>query len=326
MILIVSTEMDLTTNEVIDWLRHYQQDYVRVNKEDNVAVEKISLRNGKVDTLQIHVTNRNLKIDLATISAYWYRKGNLVVEYPSPTTLDPALQDSLEDLLYRENYKMTEFIHLYLKTVNGIGCFFDDARNKLDHLMAASGMGLLVPDTLISSTKAPVIEFEGANEEIVTKAISEGLSFYTDDVKIFGYTSLIKGKSQVPENFFPTLFQKKIEKRYDLRIFYLDGKCYSSAVVSQNDSETEIDFRKYNLAKSNRIVPFQLPREIEEKLDKLMVKLNYRSGSIDMVYTKDKKYVFLEINPVGQFAQVSEPCNYHLEDRVAKHLITSANL
>ena len=56
-----------------------------------------------------------------------------------------------------------------------------------------------------------------------------------------------------------------------------------------------------------------------------MVKLNYRSGSIDMVYTKDKAYVFLEINPVGQFAQVSEPCNYYLEDWVAKHLMSAAN-
>lgn len=324
MILIVSEEMDLTTNEVIDWLRYYKQDYIRVNKEDTVVIEKISIANGKVSAIQLHVTNRDLRIDLTTISAYWYRKGNLNFRYKLPQNIDAELKESLRDLLYREKYKMMEFIHLYLKTVNGIGCIYDDARNKLDHLLEASKLGLLVPDTLITSNKDSVIEFEGNNEAIVTKAISEGLSFFTDNLKIFGYTSLIEEKSKLPESFFPTLFQKKIEKQYDLRIFYLDGTCYSSAVVSQNDQETEIDFRRYNLEKSNRIIPFQLPKDIEAKLDKLMVNLNYKSGSIDLVYTKEKEFVFLEINPVGQFAQVSEPCNYYLEDHVAQYLIHAA--
>ena len=51
-----------------------------------------------------------------------------------------------------------------------------------------------------------------------------------------------------------------------------------------------------------------------------MQKLDMNSGSIDMVVTKDKRYVFLEVNPIGQFKQVSYPCNYYLEKEVAKYL------
>lgn len=51
-----------------------------------------------------------------------------------------------------------------------------------------------------------------------------------------------------------------------------------------------------------------------------MNKLNYSSGSIDLVVDKDDKYIFLEVNPVGQFGMVSYPCNYGLEKIIAKAL------
>lgn len=33
MILILSEEMDLSTNEVIDWFKFYKQDFIRINDE-----------------------------------------------------------------------------------------------------------------------------------------------------------------------------------------------------------------------------------------------------------------------------------------------------
>lgn len=45
------------------------------------------------------------------------------------------------------------------------------------------------------------------------------------------------------------------------------------------------------------------------------------TGSIDIVVTKDKRYVFLEINHVGQFGWLSENCNYYIEKHIAQELI-----
>jgi D-alanine-D-alanine ligase-like ATP-grasp enzyme len=59
---------------------------------------------------------------------------------------------------------------------------------------------------------------------------------------------------------------------------------------------------------------------VEKKIYILMKRLGINSGSIDMVYTKDGRFVFLEVNPVGQFAQVSMPCNYFLEREIAYEL------
>ena len=100
-------------------------------------------------------------------------------------------------------------------------------------------------------------------------------------------------------------------------MFYLDGVFYSSAIFSQNDEQTKIDFRNYNESNPNRVLPFNMPKTEEAKFRKLMKALNLNSGSLDIIVTKDGEYVFLEVNPVGQFTQVSFPCNYYLEKQMA---------
>jgi len=97
------------------------------------------------------------------------------------------------------------------------------------------------------------------------------------------------------------------------------------AIFSQNDEQTKTDFRVYNYDKPNRCVPFKLPVEIENKLNKLMKILDFESGSIDIIYGTDNNFYFLEINPIGQIGMVSYPCNYMLEKEIARELIHLSN-
>lgn len=91
------------------------------------------------------------------------------------------------------------------------------------------------------------------------------------------------------------------------------------AIFSQQTDQTSVDFRKYSRETPNRVVPFKLPVEIESKLKKVMSILGLNTGSIDLIYTLDSKFVFLEVNPVGQFGMVSYPCNYQIEQKIAKY-------
>jgi glutathione synthase/RimK-type ligase-like ATP-grasp enzyme len=124
----------------------------------------------------------------------------------------------------------------------------------------------------------------------------------------------------MPDYFQTTFFQKEIVKKFEIRIFYLNNKLYSEAIFSQNDEQTKIDFRHYNLNKPNRTVPFELPNDVTNSLLNLLNKIKLNCASIDMIYSTNKQYYFLEINPLGQFWQVSYPCNYYLENEIAKYL------
>lgn len=63
----------------------------------------------------------------------------------------------------------------------------------------------------------------------------------------------------LPRIFNPIMVQRKIEKKYELRVFYLDEKFYSSVIFSQSNKKTMIDFRNYDNENPNRVCPFSLP-------------------------------------------------------------------
>ena len=47
------------------------------------------------------------------------------------------------------------------------------------------------------------------------------------------------------------------------------------------------------------------------------------TGSLDFILTPSGEYVFLEVNPSGQYDMISKPCNYHLDKAIATFLYNS---
>jgi ATP-GRASP peptide maturase of grasp-with-spasm system len=186
--------------------------------------------------------------------------------------------------------------------------------NKLIVLEKAKQLGLKVPIYYLAENTLEVIL-----DETITKSFSEDMYFENifENVNAIGYTAVIDKK--VKNNFYPTFFQEKVEKDFEIRSFYLDNKIWSVAIISQNDDQTKTDFRKYNKTKPNRNICYNLPKEIEEKIDLLMKSLDLNCGSIDLIKSGNDFY-FLEINPVGQFLGVSFKCNYNLEKEIAIYL------
>lgn len=198
---------------------------------------------------------------------------------------------------------------------------------KLTNLKRAQEVGIDIPITLITKFKDEVVRFKQQCGKIITKPLGEMPYFnheidgestiataYTEEVT----EHVLEG---MPNSFYPSLFQEKLDKELELRIFFLNGICYSMAIFSQLDQQTAVDFRMYNTEKGNRSIPYTIPEEFSHKIKSLMDSLNYNMGSLDVIKTKEGKYVFLEINPYGQFGMTSVPCNYYLDEKIAKFLI-----
>ncbi len=187
----------------------------------------------------------------------------------------------------------------------------------------AESCGLNTPQYMITTEKKNLLNFAAESLGVITKGIGESIFIEIDEDAISGYTEKLVAEdlNEYSDKIFPSLLQEQIDKKYELRIFYLDGVFYSMAIFSQRDDQTRIDFRKYNFKKENRSVPYKLPKSVQSKLRLLMDKLNLNCGSIDMIVNTKNEFVFLEVNPVGQFGMVSEPCNYFLEKKVAEFLL-----
>lgn len=321
-ILILSEEDDSTTETVIKWIEYFGCDYLRLNPSSLLNFELLKLFNND-DDVEFVYDNRDYK--LSSFTAYWYRRGNLNFNYPMFSFQNIEVNNSIQSMLYREYTYINNYIYAYFekKNIRSIGSIFDNKTNKITNLLKARSIGLLVPDSIIATKKNQILEFKKKHNKILVKPIYQaGFIFETDIIKTDGLSVLMNDADvdKLNDSIAPSLIQGYVEKKYELRIFYFNGECFASAIFSQLDEQTKVDFRNYNFNKPNRTPPYQLPACISDKIKRLMNELNMNSGSLDMIVTPQNDFVFLEVNPVGQFFQVSYPCNFYLEKKIAEYL------
>ncbi len=318
MILIISGPNDYSTDEVIRWLNYYKTPVERINYTDPVKIQDIKLNNHTID-FSILLNNRTIQYQ--DISGVYYRRGMLNI-HPSTTNIISSNR-SLNYLITNEIEILQDYLHQVIEEGNCIGNFKNRSLNKLRVLNLAKKHGIDFPQTYITSEKSTVEKLLQSSS-LITKNISEvahilekenqhnSLTYAVDNI-------FIKNSS---ERFLYSLFQAKIKKDFEIRSFYLRGKFYSTAMFTQLNSKTNTDFRNYDDGKPTRIVPYQLPADLKEKLKRVFEELDINTGSVDMIYGNGK-YYFLEINPVGQYGMISEPCNYYLERELVKDLIAN---
>lgn len=303
MILIITEEADYSSSLVINWLLFYKIDFVRINENDILKVEFL-----KDDFI---ISNNEIAFKFSQIKGMWYRRGFLNLK------IDLTSDSEINFFRKIEFKKVLEFIYFKLSKLPHINKFENSDVNKLVVCEYAQQFGLKVPEEYLLNYKKDITKLVNI-EKYATKSITGSTILHYGSHYIIGYTSLIKDIKYIPESFFISLVQKYIQKKYELRIFYLHKVFYSMAIFSQNDKQTKTDFRNYNRNNPNRNVAFELPNSIKIKLINLMDKLELNSGSIDMIVTPDNDFVFLEVNPIGQYGMVSNPCNYYLHKKIAE--------
>jgi len=331
-VLIITIDGDQSSDNVIDWLTHFGFDHARYNVNTDIFNDALS------SCLQLTNTNKSVsfslngkKIDMDGFKSIWFRKYSFPAFHKKIeiSESDPNLSQNLHTHLKKEfsawSYSLFEFMLLNKKV---IGRRITRQPSKIEMLTKAREAGLDIPNTIITNKKSELVTFYRANTSIITKSIRDGKIFHkkmTDATFASGmiYTEALDENllSKIPDYFFPSLFQEKIDKDIEIRAFYLDGDLYSSAIFSQLDDQTNVDFRMYNDKRPNRIIPYILPACIKQKIENLMRSLQLVSGSLDLIKTKEGRFVFLEVNPWGQYGMISQPCNFSLDRKIAQYLI-----
>jgi ATP-GRASP peptide maturase of grasp-with-spasm system len=314
---IISEEHDMSTNKVIGYINFLEGKVHRLNEETGVSDISIKIDN---DSFSTCVTSDNNKVYLNKTNNF-YRRGLFNFNISLPNSLKEL--EGFDRFFAKENSLTNAFL---FRSSGFTGNYIEEMENnKLLNLLTAKQTGLLIPPTIVTTNKVEALDFVKSNTEVITKPIHNGhINFSTETTTITSTgTRLVSiaDIEQLEDNFVPMLMQARIEKKLEIRTFFFDGKFYSMAIFSQNDEQTSLDYRNYNVEKPNRAVPFKIPLPIETKLKKMLKKLNLNTGSIDIILTPTYEYVFLEINPTGQFDWVSQNCNYYLEEIIAKTLI-----
>jgi len=315
---------EYTTCLVMEHLFQMGVPLARLNGSDFDSRGNFSM---SIEAGQVKVENERLDLDLSYVQAVWFRRWQERQPFQGINLFNEILPECftvsqrVDSQLSQELRRVSSLLFAELDNAAWVSHPRTSSLNKLEVLKLASRVGLETPATLVTTNKARLLQF-ASRGPVITKPIGQAMRFLLGNGLHLMYTQELSEETlrSLPNQFFPSLFQEKIEKQYELRVFFLDGTCHSSAIFSQLDERTKSDFRSYNDERPNRIVPYRLPIEIEKSIGSLMDELGLETGSLDLIKTPGGRIVFLEVNPVGQFGMISSPCNYHLERKVAELL------
>ncbi len=195
--------------------------------------------------------------------------------------------------------------------------------NKIFQMTIALDAGFLIPETLITSDPRKITELANSCDgKIVTKILAP--SPILDQIILTRILSDEQLRNIDSARFCPAIYQPYVEKDYELRITVVGEKIFTAKIESQTDERTKVDWRARPSLNDTEAKMEILPTPIflEEKIRRLMALSGLNYGAIDMIVTPKGEYVFLEINPNGQWFFVQLQSEAEIADALAELLVS----
>lgn len=305
-VLIVTSRESISAGSVISHLEEMGQRYLRLNTDDFPTLSKVrlSLLNGVLDGEIICPGSE--KVPLSDIKSVWYRK-------PMPPDLGGRFRDDFAR--FAENEARATLWSLYTTSealwVNpplfGVRLLED---NKLYQLKIAGSVGLSVPRTIISNDVNDLLGFiDKCDGVAAVKTIYMSAFVDDEDNVFFVYTNQVTREDLVGRDeeigLCPVMLQEYIEKEVELRITIVGNQVFACAIYSQDSERTLHDWRRYDFDNVEHH-PHNLPDGVKQNLISLMKELRLVYGAVDMILTPSGQYVFLEVNPGGQWGWIED--------------------
>jgi glutathione synthase/RimK-type ligase-like ATP-grasp enzyme len=183
-------------------------------------------------------------------------------------------------------------------------------------LAIAQRVGLSVPRTLITSDPQHAAQFVAAHKgRVVHKSMRSPRTSFVDT----------RRWQETDRNFLdklelaPTIFQELIEGPVDIRATIIGSEIYAAALLT-SQSRAGLDSR---LDLDVPATPYDLPRDIADRLHALMDALDLTFSTVDLKVDDAGQLHFLELNPQGQFLYIEILTGQPISAAVARYLVAS---
>jgi glutathione synthase/RimK-type ligase-like ATP-grasp enzyme len=306
MILVLTERFDPHADAVIDMLNRSNAPAVRFETADFPSRVTATLRfDDSSDGAVLRIGEAD--IHLGSVRTVWYRR-------PAP----PQVSAELEEL--DREFAKGEASHMLLSVWRLLrNCFWVNPRDsslnaecKPFQLQVAREVGFEVPRTLMTNDPALVADFvRRCAGEAIYKPFSPHVRLPpagTDSAARTIYTNRIRVQDlerTESVRWAPCIFQEYVEKKVEIRVTVIGRKLFAAEIHSQDSERTRTDWRRYDLERTPHR-PHTLPPAVAGRCMELVRRLGLVFGCIDLILTPDGRYVFLEINPNGQWYWVEQ--------------------
>lgn len=196
-----------------------------------------------------------------------------------------------------------------------------DAEFKPLQLQLAAECGLRVPRTLITNDAVHVREFaDQLSGSMIYKPLSAPSVRADGELQLI-YATQVDGSALREDDIGLTahLFQECIPKEYDVRLTVVGDRFFAVAIHASSD-QAYVDWRShYDALKYEAI---ETPEDVRYSIKALLERFGLTFGAFDFTVTPDGEWVFLELNPNGQWAWIEDHTGLPITAAVAD-LLTS---
>ncbi len=315
-VLIITNELDEHADAVVLELHKRNVPVFRFHPEDFPGACSISIeiRDGRIEG---EIVNEYRRVAFKDICAAWFRRPQSLF-----TGIRNLTSTKLED--YVKAQSMATLTALY----DGLQTLWVGQPHKLRladikalQLAEASKAGLKTPHTLISNNPEKAAAFIGklgGTECAVKPLVALGVS--NEQGYRLPLTTIVPADYSLDAvAMAPNIFQPYISKMTELRCVVIGEKIFSARINSQANANTAMDWRAGDC--EHEI--FSLPEDVEASIHHLMNSFGINFASLDMILTPEGEFVFLELNPNGQWLWLEEELGLPLVASMANLLTTN---
>lgn len=199
----------------------------------------------------------------------------------------------------------------------------ETAKNKLLQLRLASEIGLIIPPTLITNNPDSAKEFFCQVQGKMVSKLLTAIAHSMESPEFFLYTSRVKAEDlEEAESlrYCPMVFQAEIPKQLELRIIVVNGQTFVGALDSSQYNHSTVDWRRPGID-SGAWQHHTLSDLLIKQLQAFMANLGLNFGAFDFILTPSREYVFLEVNPCGEWGMLERDLDLPISTAIADFLV-----
>lgn len=305
-VIVLSNEQDVSVDWVVRELRQNGVRFLRLNTERlpawTVVIDPVDAR--------WEMRLRDRCVDLSSVRSIWYRR-------PEPPT-----SDRIRRLTTGQRALVVE---QWQGLLDGLAALPADwvndptanraAESKIVQLNRARKAGLDVPRTIVRND-LDILEDVAATRQWIVKGLSAPLLTEPDGTTAFVFSEWLTPEllaEPVCDEQAPMILQQAVWPKQDVRVTVV-GQDVQAAITSSPTLDWRVSYRDVTF------VAHPLPSEVIEACLRLTRELRLEFAGIDLVRDGAGHYLFLELNPNGEWGWLQKSAGLRIAEAIAARL------